>query len=284
MNILPYLLSILLVITLGCSSDEKVINDVPVARVNTNYLYKSALKDIVPENSSAKDSLAQVNNFIRQWATQQLFLDQSKQNLDDTTIQEFEELVEDYRNTLLITAYKNAIVDKSINMRVSDQEIASYYQENQKNFNLNKELVKLRYLHLPPGYNDMIVTQTMFDRFNTDDQEDLIRKKLEFVKFSFEDSIWIPIDRVFSLIPVLIEEEKNKILRENTYIQRKDSLGSYMIKIKEVLRKNQKAPLSYVAPTIKQIILSSRKKDLIKKIEKDITKDAIENKQFEVFN
>ena len=57
-----------------------------------------------------------------------------------------------------------------------------------------------------------------------------------------------------------------------------------MIKIKEVLKKNNVAPLPYIKPTIRQIILSKRKRELIKKLEKDITKDAIKNKQFEIYN
>ncbi|MCJ7758135.1 MAG: peptidyl-prolyl cis-trans isomerase, partial [Gillisia sp.] len=37
-------------------------------------------------------------------------------------------------------------------------------------------------------------------------------------------------------------------------------------------------------PTIKQIILNKRKAELVKELEKDITRDAIENKQFEIYN
>jgi len=41
--------------------------------------------------------------------------------------------------------------------------------------------------------------------------------------------------------------------------------------------------LSYVAPTIRQIILNRRKQELTLKLEKDITKDAIRNKTFEIY-
>ncbi len=42
-------------------------------------------------------------------------------------------------------------------------------------------------------------------------------------------------------------------------------------------------PLSYIKPTIEQIILNKRKLELIKKLEKDITKDAIKNNDFEIY-
>ena len=66
-------------------------------------------------------------------------------------------------------------------------------------------------------------------------------------------------------------------------IQLKDSLGVYLMKINDVLLRNETAPIEYVKPTIDQIVINKRKLELIKEIEKDITKDAIKNKQFEIF-
>ena len=56
------------------------------------------------------------------------------------------------------------------------------------------------------------------------------------------------------------------------------------MKIEAVLKTNDIAPLSYVKPTIEQIILNKRKQNLLKKIQKDITIDAIKNKNFEIFS
>ena len=44
------------------------------------------------------------------------------------------------------------------------------------------------------------------------------------------------------------------------------------------------APLDYVKNSIKQIVINKRKLELIKQLEKDITKDAIKNNKFEIFN
>jgi hypothetical protein len=55
------------------------------------------------------------------------------------------------------------------------------------------------------------------------------------------------------------------------------------VKIEAVLKTNDIAPLSYVKPTIEQIVINKRKQEILKKIEKDITKDAIKNKNFELF-
>ncbi|WP_299261126.1 peptidyl-prolyl cis-trans isomerase [uncultured Aquimarina sp.] len=277
-------ITVLFLLFISCSNINRQGNREVVARVNETYLYKDDIKNLVPDGTAKEDSTNVVNSYINIWATRQLFIDQSKRNLNETELQEFDNLVEDYKSTLYINAYKDAVINKSINMEITEEDMSSYYSENLENFNLNEELVKLRYLHLPPDYNNIVATQTRFNRFKDEDEEDLLTKKLEFVTFSFSDSVWVQFDQVLNKIPVLKTEDRNKVLKKGKYVQLRDSLGVYMIKIKEVLKKNETAPLEYIKPTIRQIILSKRKRELIKKLEKDITKDAIKNKQFEIYN
>ena len=67
-------------------------------------------------------------------------------------------------------------------------------------------------------------------------------------------------------------------------MQLKDSLGVYLIYIKDIKERGEQAPLSYIKPTVEQIILNKRKQELIKNLRTDITKDAIKNNEFEIFN
>ncbi|KAA1242741.1 peptidyl-prolyl cis-trans isomerase [Aquimarina sp. RZ0] len=274
---------LLLLVIVSCRNMNRQRREEAVARVNNTYLYKEEIKSLVPDGASREDSINIINNYINIWATKQLFIDQSKRNLTELELQEFDNLVEDYKSTLYINAYKDAVINKSINMEVTDQDLEAYYKENIENFNLNEELVKLRYLHLPADYNDIVATQTRFNRFNDEDKEDLLSKKLEFVTFSFSDASWIQLEKVLNRIPILKDQDRNKLLKNGKYVQLRDSLGVYMIKIKKALKKKETAPLEYIKPTIRQIILSKRKRELIKKLEKDITKDAIKNKQFETY-
>ena len=85
-------------------------------------------------------------------------------------------------------------------------------------------------------------------------------------------------------IPVLNSENKSQLLKKSNFIQLKDSLGVYLMQINDVLMRNEIAPLEYVKPTIDQIVINKRKLELIKELEKDITKDAIKNNQFEIYN
>ena len=53
--------------------------------------------------------------------------------------------------------------------------------------------------------------------------------------------------------------------------------------VKDVLRRNDLAPKSYIESTIKQLILHQRKIELIREIEQIIVKDAIQNQSFKIY-
>ena len=74
------------------------------------------------------------------------------------------------------------------------------------------------------------------------------------------------------------------MLKKTNFIQLRDSLGLYLIAVKNTLGRNDIAPLEYVRPTINQIINNKRKLALIKRLEKEIKDDAIKNKKFEIYN
>ena len=61
-------------------------------------------------------------------------------------------------------------------------------------------------------------------------------------------------------------------------------LETYLIYVNDALKKNDQAPLEYAKPTVEQILLNKQKLELVKQLEKDITKDAIKNNQFEIYN
>ncbi len=275
---------LLLTIVVSCvQQQEQPLRKDIVARVNDSYLCKKDLKDLVGSDTTPADSTAIVQNYIKSWATRQLFIDQAQENLTASEIENLELLVVDYRNTLYTDAYKEAIIRKSVNMNVTEEEMKDYYDKNSENFNLNEPLIQLRYLHLPPEYDDIVVTKEQFTRYTNDDQIALESKKTRFVSYSFADSVWIRQDQVFQKIPQLQEKGEEVFFRGRKNMTITTDSGVYCIHVNAVRESNKNAPLAYLKPTIEEIIRNQRKLELIKTLEKDITKDAIKNRQFEIY-
>jgi len=275
----PLLLIFLLI---SCDYFKPDIQGIPIARVNDNYLFKEDIKDLVFESTSKEDSILIVNNFITKWATQQLLVDQSIINLTQNQQDRYNKLVDEYKIDLYTEAYKSSIVTRQLDSLISNEEFEFYYELNKENFKLNDELLKVRFLVVPHDFTNLTEVTKKFKRYNSKDKIDLIDLTIKFKAFNLNDSIWIKNDVLLDALPIL-QANNRQVLKKSNFSQLQDSLGVYLVKIEEVLKTNDIAPLSYVKPTIEQIILNKRKQILLKKLEKEITIDAIKNKNFEIY-
>lgn len=256
----------------------------PIARVNEHFLYEDDLKNVIAKGITGEDSTLLVRNFIDKWATQQLLIDGAELNLAEEKQNNFDRLVQQYKTDLYSKAYLEALVKQNLDTAVDYQEVKQYYQLNKDAFRLNEELLKLRYVHVDENIIDFKGIKERFKRFDTEDKIALDSIALQFKSYSLNDSIWVKMSQVILKVPGVNSENKEQLLKKSNFIERKDSLGVYLMQINDVLLRNDIAPLEYVKPTINQIVINKRKLELIKKLEKDITKDAIENKQFEIYN
>lgn len=250
-----------------------------VAIVNTEKLFKQDLKDILPVNISKEDSIVLVKGYINDWAIKQLLLKKAETNNSLEEVQEINTLVKDYKESLLINSYKERLIKQRLDTIINDDEIDVFYIKNKENFKLNEELLKIKYLHFD---NNIINKKEFIDLFKSDkidDLENLEKQQLSFKYYQFNDSIWTQLDKVLLKLPF----SKENLLKKTKFLQKQDSLGLYLVAIKEVLVRNDIAPLSYIKPTIKQMILHKRKIELIRDIEKILVKDATKNNNFKVY-
>lgn len=252
-----------------------------VARVNNTYLYKADIEGLINPSATKEDSILLVENFINQWATKQLLIDKASINIPQDQLEQYDKLVNDYRNSLLTEAYKNILVSRAFDSVVNESALSSLYERDKDNFLLNDQLVKVRYIHIDQSNTNIVGVKDKLNRFSNKDREDLVTMSLEFKDFNFNDSTWIKKEVLLENLKIL--KEKPNAISKNQLTKIEDSTGVYFIYVNDILNKNDVAPLSYIKPTIKQIVLNKRKLELIKKIEQDITRDARANNDFEVF-
>ncbi|WGK64947.1 peptidyl-prolyl cis-trans isomerase [Croceiramulus getboli] len=273
---------LLFVLQLACTAKDERAN--AVARVNDSYLYKEDIANLVPPGTSARDSTLVVNGFITRWATQQLLMDGARRNLTQEQQDQFNSMVRQYRDELYTKAYKDAVVAQTLDSIVSDQEIAAYYEEHLSNFRTNEPLLKLRFIQTAPNREDLDEIVQRFKRWDAEDKRVLDSISFNFRAKSLNDSAWVRQNRVVASINAIAPEEADRLLKKTNFLQLRDSLGVYLIAVEETLGQNEQAPLTYVAPTIKEIILNKRKLQLISQLETDITRDAIKKNEFEIYN
>ena len=277
-----FLTIINLIVLCSCDFINQENLDTPIARVNDSYLYQKDIKNLIFENTSKDDSTLIVANFINRWATKQLLIDQSIINLTQEKQVAYNNLVNQYKTDLYIEAYKSSIVAKQLDSVITFEELEKFYNQNKENFKLNDNLLKIRYIHIDENFSNTKELVEKFKRFDSIDKNELTKLSIKFKAFNLNDSIWIKNDLLIRVLPVL-KQNNIQVLKKTNFTQLQDSLGVYLVKIEAVLKTNDIAPLSYVKPTIEQIVINKRKQEILKKIEKEITIDAIKNKNFELF-
>ena len=250
-----------------------------IAIVNTYKLFKEDLKDFLPRNISREDSLILVKSFIQDWAIKKLLLDAAANNNSQESLKNINNLVQDYKESLLINNFKEALIKQQLDTIISDDEVEAYYLINNENFKLNEVLVKSKYLYFDASVINKKEIVKFFKSEEIEDAEELERQQLSFKMYQLNDSIWTELDKILLKLPF----SKENLLKKSKFIQKQDSLGLYLVAIKDVLRRNDIAPLSYIKPTIKEMILHKRKIELIRDIEKIIVKDATKNNNFKIY-
>jgi hypothetical protein len=273
------------VIISSCAFFSKKESTTNVARVNTHYLSQEELSEHISNNLSETDSTVAARYYIQNWARDKLFLDRAKLNLPQEQQSYFRELSKRYEEQLFKKAYKDALIEKQLKIQVDSSEIVFYYQDNKSNFKLNEDLVHLRYLQFDKKMKSSLDIKSKFIRFNAEDMLSLQEKSLEFKSLSLNDSIWVRVS------DVLKEFEDNKgiqlnkfeISKTDSFLEFEDESDIFYFYTKKFLKRNDEAPLSYVRPTIEQILLNKKKINISKIIDKEITKDATKNDEFEVY-
>lgn len=277
-------LTILFLFLLGsCQLFEKQPDEQVIARVGEHFLYKNDIQDLIGPGTSQTDSSLIVNAFIDKWATQKLLMDQAKINLSQEKLNHYDELVANYKTDLYTKGYVDIIATQQLDEEIGQNELEGFFNQNSENFKLNEDLIQLRYIHVGNENRSISTIKQQLFRFNEKDKKELLEREIQFKTFSLNDSLWVQANTVKDKIPVVNESNYSELLKKSNTLELRDSIGVYLIYIKDVLLRNENAPLTYVRPTIEQIILNRRKLEIIRNLEKEILQDAIKTKKFEIY-
>jgi len=264
---------------LGENSDKK---SRVVARVYDAKFYQGDLEQVFPKNISEKDSVVIARSLINSWAKQELLFLKSKVNMPSENLA-LEDLVEKYKQDLFINSFKEALIKQKLDTVVAKSEIISYYNKNKESFKTNEELVKFKYLQIGKNIRNKRKLRRLLVSKKKDDLHLLAVREMEYKASFLNDSVWIRYRAVLNKLPLLKQFRKQEVLKPFHLIQKTDSTGLYYIYIKEILPKNEIAPIRYSYKRIREMILHKRKLDLVNEIEEVLVEDAIRNKQFEIY-
>ncbi|MEI7664188.1 MAG: hypothetical protein WCK34_18420 [Bacteroidota bacterium] len=276
------ILILFLILATSCSTFFKKKSERVLARVYDDYLYESDVKGIVTPGTLPKDSIAITRSFIENWIHQRLVLQQARKNLTGSQL-DFTKQLENYKNSLTIYEYENALVRQNLDTIVTDEEIQNYYDANQQNFLLKDNIVQIQYVKLP-------LKSTYSKQINkllgSDDQDD--KNKLaalcekQAADYFLDSQNWLLFSDLLKQIPIKSYNQED-FLKNHRELEYQDSLYTYLVRFRDFKIKESVSPLSFEKQRVRDIILNKRKLELISRMQDYIYANAQKKNVFEIY-
>ncbi|HEY0977983.1 MAG TPA: hypothetical protein VGE21_10990 [Flavobacteriales bacterium] len=266
----------------ACRTDPDPEDDQVVAEAYDQRLYRSDLRQVIPLGTPPEDSSAMARRFMDNWARERVVLRKAEDNLDEAD-KNVEDRLRSYRESLITYAYEQALVAQKLDTAVSDAEIAKYYEENRKNFELKDNIVRARWFKIRG--NDAKLLRKVNELWGRDTDDD--RHELE-VLLARQGSVindtheaWIEFKELQQHVPVRPENPTDWLPRHARFTEQ-DSSGTYFVDIIEHRLKDSVSPLALAGASIRSILINQRKLQLIARMREDLYHEALANKEVRI--
>ena len=255
-----------------------------VARVFESFLYPEDLEGLTSDAINSSDSADIADRYVRSWIKKQLLINKAAQEIDFDEA-ELSRKILDYRYALMVHEYKQLHIDQNLNTEVTDEEIQRYYDNHQDNFELKQNIIRGIFIKLPTEVPRISKVGKLIRSKKPADREELASYCYQFASFySLEDTVWLNFDDIIKNTPLSSIPNQEQYLKYNKYVETSDQNSKYFLYINEYKITDQISPLEFVRDNIEEIIVNRRKIALANELESDIYTQALNEKEFEIYN
>ncbi len=282
-RILPLFLLFLL-LPGGCKpSGESPEAKTPIARVGDSYLYKEDIPVNFVEGSAPKDSARYVDQFIRQWVSDKLIVQKARLYLPQETQDDIEKQVQKMRDDLFVYRYEQELIFQKLDTVVDDTLVEKFYNEHTELFALKNNIVKVIFIKIPLSAPNLSQVRRWYRSNRESDLKKLENYCYQYaMKFDDFQDHWVSFDFILDQTPLKVTNQE-RFLRYNSFLEAKDSVAQYFIRINEYRLRGTTAPLEYVSDEIVRTLLNERKMKFLRELESNIYFEALNGKKFEIY-
>ena len=267
----------------SCQAVRDLIHDGDViAEVGVHKLYISELEAYIPNGTTPEDSTNLADQFIRTWASEQLYLDMASEQLSKSEKDVTREL-DAYRNSLLKYRYEQRYLNERLDTTVTFTEIEEYYEAHKDLFMLDVPIMKARFVDIMADSPNIDVIRK---KMSSTVYEDIVEtdsltysSALRYADYSEDWINAVTLAREFGT-------DYGTMLSKlsNSYIEFQEERGDVKIAyVFSIQKAGTLAPVDYCEERIKDIIISSRKRQLLFTLEQDLLDDALAKEKLKVY-
>ncbi len=258
-----------LLLAYSCKSNSS--NEQALAKVGKEYLYPSFF---LGDDYSAAEVESITEEQKNDWVKRQLWYQEAIKNVEENRI--LENKVKDYEQSLYINAYQEQLSQEKANL-VSNEDVVKYYAEHKSEYELNESLYKIQYLELSSEISNI---------------EDIISSLNKEVQSQFVIDHCTEHKDLCLLEPTWVNDEKLNVLELPDFVRTPSTkFGQYfkadkkvcIYRILERKLEGEYSPLELVNNEIASIVYFNKSKEILKKQEDKLFKNAQNKQDFEIY-
>jgi hypothetical protein len=253
-----------------------------IAEIGGRQLTLKELTEVIPDKSSAEDSAALADHYIQDWVTKQLIIAKAEASLPEE-LQSFEEMIENYRSSLMIYAFEQEWVRQKLDTIVTDQEVEAYYNENEKNFQLKDYILKVKFTALASDSKNISQVKKLF---NSTKPEDLVKWEQLCVdigaSYFFNEEDWMKWDEFIKQAPLEVYDIEGFLKKKKMVEFEKDN-NLYLISVVDYQLTGSRSPISFERDKIRSMIINKRKLALLDTMRKDLYTKAQQDGEIKLY-
>ncbi len=266
---------------LACGG-EPPAEDPVVAIAFDQPLHRSELRQVIPLGTPLEDSTAMAQSFIRNWLEKQVVLQKAEANMAEAD-KDFEAKLLDYRNSLLLFAYEQKLVEQKLDTLVGLEEMQAYLDAHKVDFALKDGLVRARWFRVQTSdARELRIITKAFSKGGPEDKSMLERWLAERnIPLVDRSAVWATWTDFKAELPVE-HRDREDLLNKDQRIVLNEPLGAFFLEIVEHRVAGELSPLSVVDRSIRTIILNQRKLQLLERMRQDLYREATERKDIRI--
>lgn len=271
------LLLISLLFCASCADKHNHSGRAPLVEVDGNFLYKEDLQAVLPEGLSKDDSLLFAEHYIRSWTEEVLLYKKAQSNIPDNG--EIERLVENYRKALIMHTYQQQLINQKLSEKITEKELADYYEENKELFKLDRPLMKGLFIQVPLTAPQLANVRKWYRTETQEAADNLEKYSLQnAVKYDYFYDRWVNVDEVAELLPLNTDAPANYI-NQNRHIELKDSAFYYFLNVSDYRKAGEEEPYEFALPKVKDMVINLKQVDFMQQVKDDLYQQALKRKK-----
>lgn len=265
----------------ACSEQHDHGGRTPLVELDGNFLYKEDLQSVLPANLSKDDSLLFAEHYIRNWVEDVLLYDKARNNIPND--KKIDKLVENYRKSLIMHTYQQALIHQQLSEEISEQDLEDYFEKNQTLFKVERPLMKGLFIKVPLKASQLSNVRRWYKTETQDAVEHLEKYSLQnAVKYEYFYDRWVPVSDVSNMLPLKVSHVE-EYLNKNRHVELKDTAFYYFLNVSDYRSVGEQEPYEFARVHVKDMLLNMKRVEFMNQVKDDLYQRAVKRDKIKYY-